>query len=129
MNILLIGLPFFKSITQGWITYYKNSSGPRFTEEQIRMSDSAANTLLECSPVDSFLNGPVHLEVCRSLTGQKFMEATQRLEQCPPELDLKKAACLEALKIGVWLLGTCSPESIRGATYILLACEHYFPTI
>ena len=44
-------------------------------------------------------------------------------------LDLRKAACIEALKVGVWFLGVCARQSIRLATLNLLACEYYFPTI
>ena len=56
MIVILIGLPFFRSISQGWIAYYNQSYGPKFTEEQIRMADSAAKTLEKCSPVRSFLD-------------------------------------------------------------------------
>ena len=129
MTLVLIGLPFFRSISQGWITYYNKSSGPKFTEEQIRMSDSAATTLVECFPVEDFLDPITHSEVCKSLGNERFIEASKHLEQGPPELDLWKAGCQEALKIGVWLLGTCAPESIRLATLNLLACDSYFPTI
>ena len=129
LNIVLIGVPFFKSISQGWLTYYNRSSGPTFTEEQIRMSDGAAATLEECFPVENFLNPITHAEVCKNLVNEQFANASKSLEQAPPELDLRNAGCLEALKIGVWLLGTCAPESIRLATINLLACEYYFPTI
>lgn len=129
MTLVLIGLPFFRSISQGWLTYYKQSSGPKFTEEQIRMSDGAAATLEECFPVQDFLDPTTHSEVCKNLGNGRFTGASRSLELGPPELDLRKAGCLEALKIGVWLLGTCAPESIRLATLNLLACEYYFPII
>ena len=129
MTLVLIGLPFFRSISQGWINYYNRSSGPKFTEEQVRISDNAAATLGECAPVEDFLDPLTHSEICKSLGNERFIEASRSLEQGPPELDLRKAGCREALKIGVWLLGTCAPESIRLATLNLLACEYYFPTI
>lgn len=123
MTIVLIGLPFFRSISQGWLTYYNKSSGPKFTEEQIRMADGAAATLEDCFPVDDFLDPITHSEVCKSLGNEQFTAASRSLEIGPPELDLRKAGCIEALKIGVWLLGSCAPESIRLATLNLLACE------
>ena len=129
MNIILVGLPFFKSISQGWISYYNRSSGPTFTEEQIRMADSAATTLLDCYPVDNFLDSAAHLEICKKLGRKEFIGASQALEQAAPQFDLSKAGCLEALKIGLWLLGSCSPDSIRDATYTLLACDWYFPRV
>ena len=129
MILVLIGLPFFRSISQGWISYYKKSSGSKFTEEQIRMADDAAATLRECFPVEDFLDPITHSEVCKNLRSENFIEASKSLELGPPELDLRKAGCYEALKIGVWLLGTCAPESIRLATLNLLACKYYFPTI
>ena len=129
MTVVLIGLPFFRSISQGWVTYYNTSSGPKFTEEQIRMADRAAETLGECVPVENFLDPITHSEVCKSLVNERFIEASKNLEQAPTELDLRKVGCYEALKIGVWLLGTCAPDSIRLATLNLLACEYYFPTI
>ena len=124
MTVILVGLPFFRSITQGWLTYYNKSSGPKFTEEQIRMSDGAAETLLDCFPVEDFLAPQIHAEICKNLGREQFTAASKSLE-----LDLRKAGCVEALKIGVWLLGTCAPESIRLATLNLLACKYYFPTI
>jgi len=129
MTIVLIGLPFFRSISQGWLTYYNKSSGPKFTEEQIRMSDGVAATLEACSSVQDLLDPITHSEVCRNLKNEQFTGASRSLELGPPELDLRKAGCLEALKIGVWLLGTCAPEIIRLATLNLLACEYYFPII
>ena len=129
MTLVLIGLPFFRSISQGWLTYYNKSSGPKFTEEQIRMADQAAETLNKCSPVGDFLDPITHSEVCKSLSSGKFTAASINLEKGSPDLDLRKAGCIEALKIGVWLLGTCAPESIRLATLNLLACEYYFPII
>ena len=129
MTLVLFGLPFFRSIGEGWITYYNRSSGPKFTEEQLRMADDAAANLNECFPVDYFLDPITHSEVCRSLANENFVEASKCLEQGPPELDLRKATCHEALRIGVWLLGACAPESIRLATFNLLACEYYFPTL
>ena len=129
MNLIFVGVPFLKSISQGWITYYEKSSGPKFTEDQIRMSDSAATTLQNCFPVQDFLDSGTHLEICKNLENQKFTTASIRLESATPELDLNKANCIEALKIGVWLLGSCAPQSIRQATLNLLACEYYFPNI
>ena len=129
MTIILIGLPFFKSISQGWVTYYNKSSGPKFTEEQIRMADAAATTLEDCFPIKDFLDPITHSEVCKNLGNGEFAKASRSLEMGPPQLDLRKAGCLEALKIGVWLLGTCAPDSIRLATLNLLACEYYFRTI
>jgi hypothetical protein len=129
MTLVLIGLPFFKSISQGWMTYYNRSSGPKFTEEQIRMADHAAGTLDTCYPVGDLIDPITHSEVCKSLSSGIFTEASINLELGSPDLDLRKAGCIEALKIGVWLLGTCAPESIRLATLNLLACEYYFPTI
>ena len=125
----MIGLPFFRSISQGWIAYYTKSSGPKFTEKQIRMADEAAETLDKCLPAEDFLDPITHLEVCKSLGKGEFTAASLNLEKGSPNLDLKKAGCVEALKIGVWLLGTCAPESIRLATLNLLACEYYFPII
>ena len=129
MTVVLIGLPFFKSISEGWITYYNKSgsSGPKFTEKQIRMADQAAATLDNCHPISDFLDPAIHSEVCKSLGGGEFTRASQNLEMSGP--DLEKAGCIEALKIGVWLLGMCSPESIRLATLNLLACEYYFPIV
>jgi hypothetical protein len=129
MTLVLVGLPFFKSISQGWVTYYNKSSGPKFTEEQIRMADQAAGTLDKCFPVGDFLDPITHSEVCKSLSSGEFATASINLEKGCPNLDLRKSDCIEALKIGVWLLGTCAPESIRLATLNLLACEYYFPTI
>ena len=129
MIIVFVGIPFFRSISQGWLNYYSKSSGPKFTEEQIRMADSAATTLNGCSPVPDLLDPAIHSEVCKSIRNKQFIEASKSLELGLPELDLTKAACLEALKIGVWLLGSSAPESIRVATLNLLACEYYFPTI
>ena len=129
MTLVLIGIPFFRSISRGWLNYYTKSCGPRFTEEQIRMSDGAAATLEDCFPVQDFLDAITHSEVCKNLANEQFTAASRSLELGPTELDLRKAGCLEALKIGVWLLGNCAPESIRLATLNLLACEYYFPTI
>lgn len=124
-----MNLPFFKSVSQGWIKYYENSRGPKFTEEQIRMSDSAAATLQDCFPIQNFLDSGTHLEVCKNLRNKQFTTASINLESAPPELDLNKATCIEALRIGVWFLGACTPESLRQATLNLLACEYFFPTI
>ena len=129
MTLVLIGLPFFKSFSQGWVAYYNKSSGPKFTEEQIRMADQAAETLQKCSSVQDVLDPITHSEVCKHLKYGQFIGASSSLELGPQELDLRKAGCLEALKIGVWLLGTYAPESIRLATLNLLACEYYFPSI
>ena len=129
MTVVLIGLPFFRSVSQGWVSYYNKSSGPKFTEEQIRMSDDAAATLEGCFPVTDFLDPIIHSEVCKMLMDEQFTGASRSLELGPPELDLRKAGCLEALKVGVWLLGTCAPQSIRLATLNLLACDYFFPTI
>ena len=128
MTLVLVGLPFFKSISQGWLSYYNKSYGPKFTEEQIRMADQAAGILDNCVPVGDFLDPITHLEVCKKLSSGEFTAASINLEK-GSALDLRKADCIEALKIGVWLLGTCAPESIRLATLNLLACEYYFPTI
>ena len=129
MNIIFVTVPFLKSVSQGWVAYYKNSRGPKFTEEQIRMSDDAATTLQNCFPVQDFLDSGTHLEICKNLNNKQYTTASINLESATPELDLNKTNCIEALKIGVWLLGTCAPESIREATLNLLACEYYFPTI
>ena len=43
-NIVFIGLHFFKSISQSWISYYNQSSGPKFTEEPIQMGENTAGT-------------------------------------------------------------------------------------
>ena len=126
-------MTFFRSMSQGWLAYYKHqqNSGPKFSEEQIRMADRAADTLQGCSPIHDFLDPITHAEVCKNLGNGQFTKASTSLEMAPPELDLNlnKAGCIEALKIGVWLLGSCAPETIRLATLNLLACEYYFPTI
>lgn len=127
MSLILIGLPFFRSISQGWLTYYNKSSGPKFTEEQIRMADHAAEILDDCHPITDFVGSETHLGICQKLNQQQFLQASRHLEnELPP---FSKANCFEALKAAVWLLGCTSPSSIRMATLNLLACEYYFPTI
>lgn len=91
MTLVLIGLPFFRSISQGWLTYYTKSSGPKFTEEQIRMSDGAAATLEDCFPVEDFMDPITHSEVCKNLGNEQFTAASISLELSHPELDLRLA--------------------------------------
>ena len=129
MSLILVGLPFFKSISQGWLIYYDKSSDPKFTEEQIRMSNHAATMLDNCYPVNDFLNPITHSKVCRSLTSGDYSAASRNLEMKNSDLDLTKAGCIEALKIGVWLLGTCFLKNIRLATVNLLACKYFFPNV
>ena len=126
MTIVFIEFPFFRSISLGWLAYYKRSSGPKFTEEQIRMADSAASILDDCVPVSDVIDPLTHSDICKKLGNRQFFEASRSLEMSS---NLENAKCVEALKIGVWLLGTCAPESIRLATLNLLACQYYFPTI
>ena len=90
MTFVLIGLPFFKSISQGWLTYYNNSEGPKFTEEQIRMADEAASTLETCFPVEEYLDPGVHSEVCKHLVKKQFAKASRALESGPTKLNLGK---------------------------------------
>ena len=80
MSLILIGLPFFKSISQGWLTYYNKSSGPKFTEEQIRMADNAATTLAGCFPVKDLLDPITHSEVYKNLRNEQFTAASRSLE-------------------------------------------------
>ena len=122
-----MGIPFFKSMSQGWMTYYGKSSGPKFTEEQVRMSDDVSSSLVNCFPIQKYIDPITHSEICKNLRNGKFTAASLSLENGPPELDISKTECLEALKIGIWLLGTCAPQSIRLATLNLLACDYYFP--
>ena len=129
MTIVLVGVPFFKSIAVGWITYYRGSAGPKFTEEQVRMAYNVVTTLDMCSPISDLIDPMTHSEVCQHLNKGKFTEATRDLEIFDQDLDLRKVGCIEALKIGVWLLSTCSPENVRSATFALLACEYHFPNI
>lgn len=123
--MILIGLPFFRSIGQGWIYYYNKSSGPKFTEEQIHYADQTAGVLDNCTDI---IDPETHLGVCQSLKQEQFIQASKHLENELPSLT-KRGWCQEALKIGVWLLGSCAPNSIRDATFNLLACDYYFPAV
>ena len=76
MNLIFIGAPFFRSLSTGWINYYQNSSGPKFTEEQIRLSDQAAQILDECHPITNFLSFHRHLGIYQSLDKNQFHEDT-----------------------------------------------------
>lgn len=51
MNVVFIGFCFFRSFRQGWIAYYNKSSGPKFTEEQVRIADQIPEVLDECHPI------------------------------------------------------------------------------
>nr|UDP55522.1 hypothetical protein orf127a [Schizostauron trachyderma] len=127
MHFILIGPAFFRSISQGWLTYFQKSSGPKFTEEQIRMADHAAGVLDDCYPISDLIGTETHHGICKSLKQQDFLMASRCLErELPP---LTKANCFEALKVGVWLLGCTAPNSIRCATFNLLACEYFFSGI
>ena len=125
MVVIFIGLPFFKSISDGWLTSYS----PKFTEEQVRMADDAVRTLEICIPVSDYVDPLTHSEVCKSLRLGDFASATHNVEMASSQLNLEKAACVEALTIGLWLLNCCSPQSISLATLNLLACDYYFPII
>ena len=128
INLILIGVPFFRSVSQGWLDYYNKSSGPKFTEDQIRQADNVANTLNNCPPPpDQYIDSMTHLEICKSLRKDNVTAAIETLEADGPNLDLTKAGCIEALKIGVVLLSRTAPESIRLATLNLLACDYYYP--
>jgi hypothetical protein len=126
--IVFIGLPFFKSMRSGWIKYYCESSGPKFTEEQIRLADEAAWALENCHPIEDVLDGLTHAAICQSLGKGDLLKASQALDYQKPSLT-KRGWCIEALKIGIWLLGMTTPETVRKATLNLLACEHFFPVI
>lgn len=123
-------VPFFRGIAQGWVEYYNKAktSGPKFTEEQIRQADHVAEILNGCHPITDVIDSETHLGVCQSLNKGKFLEASIHLENELPSLT-NRGWCQEALKIGVWLLGTCSPTSIRDATFNLLGCNYYFKTV
>ena len=101
MTLILIRLPFFRSISQGWLTYCNKNFSPKFTEKCIRMLDAAITTLADCFPVENFLDPITHSEVYKNLANEQFTAASRSLELGPPELDLRKVGCLEALKIGV----------------------------
>ena len=62
MTVVLMGLPFFRSFSQGWLSYYKKSSGPKFIEEQIRMADHTAGKLRDDFLVDDFIDPITHSE-------------------------------------------------------------------
>ena len=124
---------FFSGITRGWVQYYKGSTGQKFTEEQIRMADEAARGLAECHPVTDFLDPFTHSDICSALSREQYMKASNALEfatdVAPSPLSPKRAGCIEILKIGLYVLSMTSPDSIRGATFNLLACDKYFPTV
>lgn len=117
----------FGSISQGWGTYYQRSSGPKFSEEQIRMADPAAGVFDDCHPITDFLGSETHLVICQSLDQQQFLQPSMHFEK--ESRLLTKANCFEALKVGVWFLGCTAPNSIGNATLNLLACDSFFPTI
>lgn len=127
--ILAFVLDFWSSLHHGWIRYStsKASEGPKFTEEQIRMSDEATNILDQCYPVTYFVDPVVHLEICKQLRENKFQMAGEAIDgNLPP---LPKWTCYEALKAGIWLLSCSSPSTLRNATFNLLACDKYFPRV
>jgi hypothetical protein len=86
MNISLIGLPFFQSISQGWITYFRQSSGPKFTEEQIRMADEAAGILDNCHPITDVISPQAHMQICQNLGKDNFFQASMHLDKELPSL-------------------------------------------
>jgi hypothetical protein len=79
------------------------------------MADEAANILDKCYPIEDFVSGESHLGICKSLTSE-FLDLSS-----PP---FNKMDCFEALKIGIGL-----PSSIRKATFNLLGCDLYFPSV
>lgn len=81
MSFILIGQTFFRSIAEGWLMYYENSSGPKFTEEQIRIADHTANILENCHPIKDFVGSRTHFGICESLRKSKFLQASKHLEK------------------------------------------------
>lgn len=100
MSLILIEVPFFRGISEGWLAYYNGSknSDPLFTENQIRMADQAANVLDNCYPIIDIIGSETHLKMCQNLGKNQFIEASQYLETELPVLN--KANCFEALKWG-----------------------------
>lgn len=127
MSLILIRPPFFRCISQGWLSYYNKSSGPKFTEEHIWMADEAAAVLDDCHPISDLIGSETHLGICQSLNQQQFLQASRHLEnEVPP---FTKANCFEALRAAVWLLGGTASSSLGNAAFNLLACDYYFPTV
>lgn len=103
-------ITLFSKYQWGWVAYYNKSSGPKFTEEQIRIADAAAGVLDYCHPITDFVGSENYLEIFQCLNQEQFVKASMYLEnELPP---LTKANCFEALKMGVWLLG-CTEHTIQ----------------
>jgi len=78
MNIVF-GLPFFKSFGSGWQAYYSKSSGPKFTEEQVRIADETSWALDNCHPIKDLLDGETHMKVCTNIRRGEFLKASETL--------------------------------------------------
>jgi len=123
-TIIFIGVPFLKGIC----SYSNKSEGPKLTEKQVRLADQAAEIFDNCHPIQDVIDPQTHMAICKALQKEKFLESRQALEHEIPSLT-KKGWCVEVLRIGVWLLGGCSPQTIRDATFNLLACDSSFPLV
>ena len=121
------GVTFFKSVSRGWLTYYGQSKGPTFTEEQVRIADDMAYTLDGCYPITDFLSPQTHSEICKGLNSGDLEHAAAAIENDLPPF--WKIHCFEVLKAGIWMLNMSAPQSIRAATYNILGCDHFFPRV
>ena len=65
VSMIFLGLPFVKSFYRGWWAYYSKSSGPKFTEEQVRLTDEAVWAVKTCEPVEEFLDPITYYFVCQ----------------------------------------------------------------
>lgn len=122
--VVVFGL--WSGISKGWLRYY-DRPGPKFTVNQVRMADEAANVLDNCHPVEDFVSVESHFGICKSLDNGDVQKAGEFLDFSAPPF--QKMDCFEALKIGIGLLACTAPSSIRQATFNLLGCDRYFPIV
>ena len=123
---MVIVLGLWSGISKGWLRYYE-TPGPKFTENQVRMADEAANVLDNCHPIEDFVSAESHFGICESLNNNNFEKAGVFLDTNTPPF--YKMDCFEALKIGIGLLACTAPSTIRQATFNLLGCDLYFPIV
>ena len=120
-------VPFCKSAFKGFLHYYSSSRGNLFTEEQFNMSNELADALDRYHPVEDLLDLNQHFGVCKLLSSEKFREASDFIGDDPS--NSRRAWCVDALKIGLFMLSQCTPRSVRDATFNLIGCDRYFHSV
>ena len=53
---MVVVLGLWSGRSRVWLQEY-NKPGPKFTEQQVRMADEAANILDKCYPIEDFVSG------------------------------------------------------------------------